>query len=119
VPGPGSTFVEAIGFKAAGVGGALVSLMAIYVPAAVLAYVVGSRWDSLRNWRWHEAIQRGLTPVVAGLLIAASYFLLRATVTNLATATIAAAATVLLLSRRANPMLIVLGGGVAGWLLYH
>jgi chromate transporter len=119
VPGPGTTFVSAIGFKAAGVDGALVALVAIYAPAGVLAYVVESRWERLRNWRWHDAIQRGLTPVTSGLLLAASYFLLRATVSGVATAAIAAIATVLLLSRRANPMLIVLGGGLAGWLLYH
>jgi chromate transporter len=119
VPGPGTTFVLAIGYKAAGPPGALAAVIAIYAPAAVLAYMVESRWDHLAAWPWHEAIQRGITPVTTGLLLAASYALLRATVSDVATAGIAAVATLLLLTRRANPMLVVLLGGVVGWAIYH
>jgi chromate transporter len=119
VPGPGTTMVLAIGYRAASIAGALVAVVAIYAPAGVLAYAVESRWDRLRRWRWHDAIQRGVTPVTTGLLLAASYALLKATVSDYTTAGIAIVAAALLLTRRANPMLVVLAGGVVGWAAYH
>jgi chromate transporter len=111
--------VLAIGYRAASIAGALVAVVAIYAPAGVLAYAVESRWDRLRRWRWHDAIQRGVTPVTTGLLLAASYALLKATVSDYTTAGIAIVAAALLLTRRANPMLVVLAGGVVGWAAYH
>jgi hypothetical protein len=45
--------------------------------------------------------------------------LLKATVSDYTTAGIAIVAAALLLTRRANPMLVVLAGGVVGWAAYH
>lgn len=119
VPGPGTTMVLGIGYRAAGIAGALVAVVAIYAPAGALTYALESRWDRLRRWRWHDAIQRGITPVTTGLLLAASYALLKATVSDYTTAGIAVVAASLLLTRRANPMVVVLAGGVVGWAAYH
>jgi len=57
--------------------------------------------------------------VTTGLLLAASYALLKATVNDYASAGIAVVAAALLLTRRANPMIVVLAGGVVGWAIYH
>jgi chromate transporter len=119
VPGPGTTFVVAIGYKAAGMLGALVALVGVYAPAAAIAYVAESRWEGLRNWSWHDAVQSGIMPVTTGLLLAASYALLRATVHDGAQAAIAVIAALLLLSRRLNPALIVVIAGLAGLVIYR
>jgi chromate transporter len=119
VPGPGTTFVVAIGYRAAGILGGLVALFAIYAPAGALAYVAQGRWDALRNWRWHDGIQKGLTPVTTGLLLAAAYALLRATVHDAPEAVIAGLTTLLLIGRRANPAFLVLASGVVAIAVYR
>lgn len=118
-PGPGMLMVVAIGYKVAGVPGALVSLLAMFVPVAALSYVVGARWHALRGSPWRIAIGKGLTPVTIGLLAAGTYTLTRASVTDVGGVVIAALAGALLLSRRVSPALIVLAGGLAGVALYH
>ena len=71
VPGP-DELVIGIGYKAAGILGALVALFADRSRSGRGAWRGPDRWDRLGKWRWHDAIQRGLTPVTSGLLLAAS-----------------------------------------------
>ncbi len=118
-PGPGMLMVLGIGYAVAGVVGALVALLTMFVPVAALSYVVGVRWHAWKGSPWREAVAQGLTPVTLGLLAAGAYTLTRASVSDVPGAAIAAAATVLLLSRRVSPALIVLAGGLAGLVLYH
>lgn len=118
-PGPGMLMVVAIGYKVAGLAGALVALVTMFVPVAALSYVVGARWHALRTSPWRDALAKGLIPVTLGLLAAGTYTLTRASVTDLGGALIATVAGLLLLSRRVSPALIVLAGGVAGVALYH
>ena len=118
-PGPGMLMVLGIGYKVAGVAGALVALLTMFVPVAALSYVVGARWSALKGSPWREAVAKGLTPVTIGLLAAGTYTLTRASVSDVPGAAIAAVAALLLLSRRVSPALIVLCGGLAGLALYH
>jgi chromate transporter len=118
-PGPGMLMVMAIGYKVAGVPGAVASALAMFLPVGIVAYVAGANWDRLQRWRWRSSVQRGIAPVTVGLLLAGSYTLTRAAITDVASAAIMAAAALLLLSRRINPALIVLLGGAAGWILFR
>lgn len=118
-PGPGMLMVMAIGYKVAGVSGALVSMLAMFLPVGALAYVTGWRWDKVRHSPWRSAVQHGLTPVTVGLLLAGSFTLVRAAVVDIPAALIMTGATLLLLSRRINPAFIVLIGGVVGLLIYR
>jgi chromate transporter len=77
-PGPGSMLAALIGWKAAGIGGALVATIAFYLPSVVLAYVVARLWGSWRGSAWHAALERGLAPVAAGLLVSGGVVVLRA-----------------------------------------
>jgi len=45
-PGPGMLMVLVIGFRAAGLGGALAAGLAMFGPPATLAALVGDRWGS-------------------------------------------------------------------------
>lgn len=118
-PGPGMLMVMAIGYKVAGVPGALIALAAMFLPVATLSCAVGRRWDALRGSPWRTAAQRGLTPVTIGLLLAGTYTLTRASVVDVPGAAIALVAALLLLSRRVSPALIVVAGGVAGFVVYR
>lgn len=67
-PGPGTTLSTLIGWKVAGIWGALAASIAIYAPSTLLCYAV-FRWTSgYRNSRWYRILQRGLAPVGIGLV---------------------------------------------------
>jgi len=118
-PGPGMLMVLAIGYKVAGVPGALAAMVAMFLPVGTLAYIAGSRLDKLKRSPWRPAIQRGMAPVTVGLLLAGSYTLIQASAVDVISGLIVAAAVLMLLSRRINPIVIVLAGGAAGWLWYR
>ena len=71
-PGPGSLLVTLIGWAVAGWAGALVASVAIFVPSSLLLYGLARLWARHRGARWQVAIERGLAPVAAGLILAAA-----------------------------------------------
>ena len=64
-PGPGSMLVALVGWQAAGIAGALVATLSLYLPAALLVWAAARIWGRWRGLRWHDAIERGLAPVAA------------------------------------------------------
>jgi chromate transporter len=77
-PGPGSMLAALIGWKAAGVSGALVATLAFYLPSAALILAVARLWGRWRGSVWHTAIERGMAPVAAGLFLASGLVVLQA-----------------------------------------
>lgn len=111
-PGPNMLVVTLIGWRVAALPGALTSTLSVMAPASVLTYVTGLVWDRFRHAAWRKAVQQGLMPVTAGLVMASAALLIRTTATGPGTAAVAALATVLLLFTRVHPLL-VLGGAAA------
>ena len=76
-PGPGSMLTTLIGWKVAGFLGALVATLALYVPCSMLCFGVAHTWNRYRGTKWHSAIENGLRPIGAGLMIAGGVMILR------------------------------------------
>jgi chromate transporter len=76
-PGPGTMLATLIGWKVAGLAGALVATLALFLPATVLCYAVARVWNRYRGKPWHEAFEQGLAPIGAGLLFAGVLAILR------------------------------------------
>jgi len=77
-PGPGSMLAALIGWKAAGIAGAVVATLAFYVPSAALVVTVARLWGRWRGSEWHTAVERGMAPVAAGLFLSGGIAVLRA-----------------------------------------
>lgn len=116
-PGPTSLYVTLIGYRVAGVLGGVVAVAALYLPAALVALAANRLWDRLAGTAWQPALHDGLAPVTVGLMLAATYSLGRTAISGPTTAVVMAAVAGLLLWRRLNPALVVLGAGIACWLL--
>lgn len=112
-PGPASLLVSLLGWKVAGWPGALVAAIAIFLPSSLLCYGVTRIWNHYRGNAFHTALERGLVPVGAGLLIASALTILRASETGPSGWAIALAATAVLAWRSFHPLLILFAGGVA------
>ena len=117
-PGPNMMMIIVIGQWAAGLAGALITLVAFFGPTALLAYVVAKAWRKLEKWPWRTSIERGLSPVSIGLLLAGCLSLAQGAITGWMTAMIAVAVLLILLLTKLNPAWLVLAGAVVGALAY-
>ena len=102
-PGPGTLIVALIGWKAAGLAGAVVAALALYVPAALMMFGAGLWWRRPRGSPLRDAVERGLAPVAVGLILAGSLRILVADRAGVLQVGTAALSTLVMLHPRASP----------------
>jgi chromate transporter len=117
-PGPNVLIASLIGWKVAGLAGALAALAGICLPAAMLAWSAGGLWERLREAPWRALTQRALAPVTIGLVLAGGYVLATPEGLDWRNALIAGAAAAALCATRLNPLWILAAGGAAGAVLF-
>jgi chromate transporter len=122
IPGP-SMLSSMIGLKACSdfgpewaVLGALVAMLALFLPNIVVILSAANCWDWLSEWKWRHSVGRALLLIAAGALSAAFMFITETAVVSPVLALIAIISALLLLLSDLNPILIVLLSGVAGFL---
>lgn len=69
LPGPSSILGAVIAYKAAGLIGAVVAMLALYLPSSALCYAMARVWTQSEGKDWHTAMKRGLMPIAAGLIM--------------------------------------------------
>ena len=69
LPGPSSILGAVIAFKVAGLVGAIVAMLALYIPSSTLCYAMSRIWTQSEGKSWHTAVKRGLMPIAAGLIM--------------------------------------------------
>jgi chromate transporter len=106
-----------IGWKAAGWWGAVVATLGLFIPSSLLCYGIARVWGRYRGRRWHTAVEQGLAPIGAGLLMAGVISIFRvAEMGPMAVALAVASAGVTLFVTRIHP-LVVLGAGAMVFIL--
>ena len=118
-PGPNVLICSLIGWKLAGISGALAALAGICGPAALLAWWIGGVWERFRDAPWRILVQRALQPVSIGFVIAGGYVIATPEGLDWRNALIAAASAATLYATRVSPLWILAAGGAAGWLLFR
>lgn len=120
-PGPNMLMVIVIGFHVAGIVGALIAFVAFFLPACVIAVLTSRVWDHFEASPWRLAIQRGLAPIVIGLMLAGTLAIARtAIVAPKQEVCLAFAAVVfiaLYFGKKINPALLIIAGGLGGFFL--
>ena len=112
-PGPGSMLTTLIGWHVAGWTGALVATLALFVPSSLLCYGVAHVWRRYRGARWHTALERGLSPVGIGLVLAGAVSVLQLGGGGALSWLVALGSAALLTWRpRFHPLLVFAIGGV-------
>jgi len=103
-PGPNFLISTLVGWKAAGLAGALLATAAMCAPSCLLTYWVAKVWDRNRDAPWRIALGAGLAPVTVGLVSASAWLLAGAADHGWRLAIVTAATAVASLLTRLNPL---------------
>ena len=113
MPGPGSLVVALLGEKVAGLPGAIVALISMFGPPAVVVYFVARAWSMGASIGWRQFLARALGPVAVGLTLASGVALLLRTAHSPASFVITVAATAVLTANAAStPIILIASGGL-------
>src|SRR5205823_4613677 len=119
-PGPVVITVAFIGFLVAGLSGAVVSAIGVFLPPYLIVIFLAPyfrRWSKNANVKTFVA---GVTAAAAGAIAGAAYVLGRRAIIDIPTAIICAIILLLLVKTRKIPEpLLIVGAGAAGLLLRH
>lgn len=110
-PGPGTMLSTLIGWRVAGWAGAVTATVALYLPSSLLVFGVSRVWGRWRGSVWHSAIERGLAPIAAGLMLAGGLAVLQAAGGAAVWAAAAVSTAILLRWPKLNPLILF---GVSG-----
>lgn len=69
-PGPGSMLATLIGWQVAGLAGAAVATLAMFLPSSLLCVLVASVWRKFRGRAFMVKLERAIAPIGAGLMMA-------------------------------------------------
>ena len=116
-PGPLTVMNAVLGYKAGGVLGAVLAMLASYLPCVVFAALVSRCYLRYRTSRLVRATLAGLRPAVVGLLAAVALSLGRQALGDPGAVGIGVAVFALASATRLDPTFLLLGGGLAAWLL--
>lgn len=116
-PGPNVLIASLIGWKVAGVPGAIVALLAVCGPAAVIAWWVSGLWDRFKDSPWRRAVQRAIAPIVVALILSGGFVIATPASPDWRLWLIAGASAGAMLASNASPLWMLAGGGLLGALL--
>lgn len=113
-PGPVFTTATFIGYVLAGLPGAALATLGIFLPSFVFVALTGPLIPRLRRSVWVGALLDGVNVAALGLMAAVTWELARSAVVDWWTALLALTSALLLLRFRVNSAWLVLVGALAG-----
>jgi chromate transporter len=113
-PGPVFTTATFVGYLVAGVPGAVLATVGIFLPAFVFVALLHPLVPRLRRSPWTAAMLDGVNVAAMGLMAAVTWLLGREAIVDPLTAFIAIAAALLLIRFRVNSAWLVLAGAIVG-----
>jgi chromate transporter len=118
-PGPALLVVSLIGWKVAGLLGAVVAALAVATPSSLLTLSIVQVWRRLGSAPWLLAILGGLAPLAVGLVLASGVILSSAAVTSIPALLVTATTVLLVLRTSIHPLLLMACAAalaLLGWL---
>ena len=111
-PGPVLITATFVGYRVAGVLGALLSTLSVFLPSFLMTVAAGSSFRRFRTNHQMQAFLRGVAPAVTGLLAAAAWSIARAGIHTVIGAAMAVIIVVILFRFRPNPFWVLMGAGM-------
>lgn len=118
-PGPILISAAFIGYKVAGLMGALSATVGIFLPPVVLMLVATHGLEKIKSSEWVAAALKGIRPAVVGMIFAAAIVVAQTATGQWPTALIFVATIVLILKLRLQVAWIIPMSGLLGIFLYQ
>lgn len=113
-PGPNVLIVSLLGWKVAGLSGALVATAGMCIPSSLLTFCFTRFWQRFPQARWRAVVQAGLGPITIGLILASGYVLTRAADHDWIGYGISATTAVLAVRTSIHPLWLLAAAGLLG-----
>lgn len=113
-PGPVFTAATFVGYLVAGVPGAILATLGIFLPSFAFVALLHPLVPRLRRYPWTAALLDGVNVAALGLMAGVAWQLCRDAIVDPLTALLALVAAVLLVRFRVNSAWLVLAGGAIG-----
>ncbi|MCI0665383.1 MAG: chromate transporter [Acidobacteria bacterium] len=111
-PGPVLITSTFIGYKVAGIAGAIATTIAAFLPSFVMTVIAGASINRFRTNFQVQAFLAGVAPAVVGMLAAAGVSLAKSGLGTPESYGVATLAFLLMLRARLNPVIIIFGCGL-------
>ena len=116
-PGPNMMVSTLVGWRVAGLPGALSATAGMIGPSSVLTYGAVRLWHRFRERSWRRLVQAGLVPVTVGLVGAGAALLAASTTHGVVTAAVTLLTAGTLVLTRVHPLAMLAAGTVLGALV--
>jgi chromate transporter len=114
-PGPVLITATFVGYRAAGLSGAVAATVGVFLMPWFLAAAAAQQLQRFMQHPWLAGFGRGAAPAVVGLLGVTALNIAKHSFTHWAYPLIAIVALVLALWTKVHPILILIGGAAMGW----
>ena len=115
-PGPNVLIVSLLGWKLAGLSGALVATAAMCLPSSLLCFCFFGFWHRSPPAHWRTVVQAGLAPITVGLILASAYVVTRAADHDWTAYGITGVCASITLVTRISPLWLIAAAGLLGLL---
>jgi chromate transporter len=116
-PGPILTTATFVGYVLAGLPGAIVATLGIFIPSFIFVSILNPLVPRMRESEWTAALLDGVNVAALGLMAGVTLIIGRAAVIDVPTVILALLTAVLLFRFKVSTIWLVLGAGVIGLLL--
>ena len=113
-PGPNMMVATLVGWRVAGLPGALAATLGMIGPSSALTWAASSTWHRFRDAPWRRRVQAGLVPVTAGLVMAGAALLTASTTLGWGYGLLTAATAGAILCTPVHPLWLLAAGALLG-----
>lgn len=115
-PGPNMLAVLIMGEIIDGMIGAFIVALAFFIPSSILCLYAGRLWTHIGDTPWRHCLQQALEPISIGLMCSGVYTIAKESLVNWQSCAVALVVGLLLLKTKINPVILILGAGIIGFL---
>jgi chromate transporter len=113
-PGPISVLATFAGYRVLGITGALIATAALFLPAAILMFVLCHQYERMKSSAKVQDFLAGVVPAVIGLILAAAVLLSREALHSWQGYALSLVCLLLLVRLRWHPAIVLAIGALAG-----
>ncbi|HEY3298449.1 MAG TPA: chromate efflux transporter [Armatimonadota bacterium] len=118
-PGPVLITANFIGYKVAGVFGALMGSIAIFTPGVAGMFVLAHQHEKVKHLVWLRAMIRGIIAGFMGVLLNVIIRLAEQSISGWKTAALAGISLVVLMIAKKDPLWVIIGGAAVSLLIFR